>query len=447
MTEVEYPRILLTTGAPVGVTGNFGLTMTSLFEEWPTSAIANLYVSSPATEERAFAQCVESGLEGVLGYRLARKLARGLTSPETMVMQRSRLSQGSPTEGLDSRTIVNPYSILRAYADLLPYRAPDQVWKWIDQYRPKIILSPLESIRVMRFCTAISKRCEISIVPFFADDWPTTLYEGSPLLSVPRAGVQRALRAVLAQTHSGMAGSPAMAAELQSRYQKPFSTFMRTIAVPSVCPEPKLHLSGSSETRMVYAGRLNCERWRALIDVGQALECEAASGRNIHLDVFCPEEDARLYGVRIAAMSRVSLRGTLLPSELSAKLPDYDILLHMESFDEPQKRYTRLSLSTKIPQYLAVGRPILMYGPADVSVTQYVRQSGGGLVVDRRGVPALAAALRQLSQSCALRTALAKTGWDTARRSHDAQSVRRALRTFLTSCAAQASPTSPRYAA
>ena len=60
-----------------------------------------------------------------------------------------------------------------------------------------------------------------------------------------------------------------------------------------------------------------------------------------------------------------------------------DILLHVESFEEKEKNYFRLSMSTKIPEYLSVGRPVLVVGPDDIGSVEYIRQNHVGYAVNR----------------------------------------------------------------
>ena len=53
-----------------------------------------------------------------------------------------------------------------------------------------------------------------------------------------------------------------------------------------------------------------------------------------------------------------------------------DSLLHVEAFDEKSKKSTRLSVSTKIFEYLYAGKIILGYGPSDVASMEYLRDIG-----------------------------------------------------------------------
>src|SRR3546814_7688640 len=56
------------------------------------------------------------------------------------------------------------------------------------------------------------------------------------------------------------------------------------------------------------------------------------------------------------------------------------------SFVDHYSKYARLSISTKVPQYLSVGRPILAYGPKSLASISYIKETGAGVVVDRKSV-------------------------------------------------------------
>ncbi len=47
----------------------------------------------------------------------------------------------------------------------------------------------------------------------------------------------------------------------------------------------------------------------------------------------------------------------------------------MESFDKKFVMSTRLSLSTKIPEYLNANKPILAYGPDGISSLEYLKDN------------------------------------------------------------------------
>ena len=57
-----------------------------------------------------------------------------------------------------------------------------------------------------------------------------------------------------------------------------------------------------------------------------------------------------------------------------------DILVHVESFDLANKLLVRYSISTKIMDYLCVGRAILAICPSDIASIDYLKSNDAALV-------------------------------------------------------------------
>ena len=58
--------------------------------------------------------------------------------------------------------------------------------------------------------------------------------------------------------------------------------------------------------------------------------------------------------------------------ELIKTLNKADVLVFVESFAEEQIEKTRYSLSTKIPEYLSLKKPIFAVGPENISSMRYI---------------------------------------------------------------------------
>jgi glycosyltransferase involved in cell wall biosynthesis len=427
-----FPKVLVLTNGGLRAAGNFGLAMASLFGGWPDDKMANLHVGPPPSDGLICGKSLNLGFGCVVGYGMGKALFCHLRPPE--LQARDNAHSNANAKNLDPRTTLNTYGVLRGFADMLPLRIGAPVWKWIVQFSPDLVLSPLESIRIMKLTTAVSTKLRIPAVPFLADDWISTMYADSPLFAMPRLLLLSELKRVLRRTSGGMAGSPAMASEYSKKFQKTFVTFVRAFDVPPVYPaSPLVRTTGGIV--ILYAGRLNADRWQSVVDVGKALTVVRNSGLDARLDVYSLPEDLEMYAARISMPPVVNIRGSLQPNDVFGKLLESDILLHTESFSDAQRKYTRLSLSTKIPQYLAAGRPILMYGPGEISVTKYVQHSGAGVVVDRNDIGAIVTALTHLASSSDLRTSLGRVGWGFAKEFHDTEPVRSNLKEFLCKCA------------
>jgi hypothetical protein len=94
-----------------------------------------------------------------------------------------------------------------------------------------------------------------------------------------------------------------------------------------------------------------------------------------------------------------------------------DVLLHVESFDPRIRKFTRLSFSTKLSQYLANGKPTLLWTPADIHMTQYFSGNSLGLVETNESGANLIGHLREL-ESIRLRTQLGADARAWAMRHH-----------------------------
>jgi glycosyltransferase involved in cell wall biosynthesis len=93
--------------------------------------------------------------------------------------------------------------------------------------------------------------------------------------------------------------------------------------------------------------------------------------------------------------------------------------------------FCRLSISTKIPQYLAAGRPVLCYGPSALASNRYFVDHRAGLVVGEQDPKALAAAATQLAMDRELRRRLGENGRKVAVEHHDARRQRERFREVL----------------
>src|SRR5690606_35599716 len=104
---------------------------------------------------------------------------------------------------------------------------------------------------------------------------------------------------------------------------------------------------------------------------------------SISFDLFLTEQDQNIHKDLFLKYSDIIGSIKYVPPEsVSNLLSDYNLLMHLESFDEEVIKYTKFSISTKIPQYLAVGRAILAIGPRNIASIDYISENNVGYVCD-----------------------------------------------------------------
>jgi glycosyltransferase involved in cell wall biosynthesis len=110
-----------------------------------------------------------------------------------------------------------------------------------------------------------------------------------------------------------------------------------------------------------------------------------------------------------------------------------DVLIICYDFDSESFRQARFSMPSKLPECMASGTPILVYGPAGLPVVEYARREGWGKVVDSPDPVALQCALRELMDSIILREQLGEKAKRLAVEMHDAKMVSERFRSILKS--------------
>lgn len=313
--------------------------------------------------------------------------------------------------------------------DLIPYALPPRVSHEIARFRPELVYSCLGSIQVGTLAVRLARVFDIPVVPHFMDDWVSTLYVKKASLTLHRWLLRQMISSVVQRAGCGLAISDAMAQEYASIFGLPFETFMNCVQVSASMPRYDAPAQ-SDELRLVYVGGLHLKRWQSLREIAQALEALIGKGIRARLDIYSPARDVDCYGSHLAVPS-VRLAGPLRQDEVLDTLQRSDVLVHVESFDNPSRVYTRLSVSTKIPQYMSVGRPLFCYGPGEIASCRYVESAHCGIVVGSQNGTAMIEGLHRLCSDQDLRRQLGGMAWHTARVRHDAAVVREKFRFVL----------------
>lgn len=83
------------------------------------------------------------------------------------------------------------------------------------------------------------------------------------------------------------------------------------------------------------------------------------------------------------------MHGFVTGKAYQAAFDDADAFVHVEAFDKENRDRVRYSVSTKIIESLASGRPLLAYGPEDVTSMAYLRRNDcAALACSRQALPA-----------------------------------------------------------
>lgn len=419
----NVPRVLVLSGPPLAKVGATGVTLSNLFTGWPRDKLAQIF-GDPVQPDPSI--CLHS-------YYLSGDQAATIRAMKSLRAWIYGMSRGEERSGENKHGIAGGAvkgSVLASLADGLPYRIPQDLVKWVEDFDPQVIYSPLGSIRMMSIALQLSQRFDIPVVPHFMDDWPRTVYATGAWYSPLRVMLRSNLGKVLSRAPVGLTICDDMSNEYALRHDMRFEAFMNCVDVHE--REAGVARRAGGEVVFGYVGGLHLNRWKSLRDVAAALQVAKNEGSLVRLDIFAPEADVRAYRSEFDGFAVVGKMDTLGYSDVRERLGNCDVLVHVESFLPADSRYTRLSISTKIPQYMAAERPILAYGPDTLSSIAYVARTGAGLAITKEGdVPGLLRDARRLIEQPALRVQLGQAGRNTASERHDASCERQRLMVLM----------------
>ena len=402
-----YPRVLVITGEPFNYESATGITISNLFEGWPKDRISQIYSAKIQPTLNICENIWQFNNTDLYVIALFNNLLGKVNiwnNYNDPVIKNGVKSSNKSQQSMIRRWVI-------PWVDLLPYHFSIKFYRWLEEFKPQLIYSTLGSIRLVNTVQRISRYLKIPIVPHFMDDWLTTYsVDGKSIVTtLQRIIIQNMTRGLLKDVPFGFGICDAMATEYSQRYQRHFDSFMNPVEVIPERFVSKKEVKGSGKpVRFVYVGGLHLSRYRNLKDIGNVIIRLRKEGHNIELHIYAPRRDLMEHGSFLALENGVRVCGTLSPNDVQKTICEYDVAVHVESFSKNPALYTRLSMSTKIPQYFAAGLPVLAYGPAELASCRYVHDNGCGKVVGKRDPKALAKAIRELASNQGVATPVGK---------------------------------------
>ena len=244
----------------------------------------------------------------------------------------------------------------------------DAIWTWgrydqqalkafVEEFNPDVVFCPrLITPKLMRLERQVAQYTSAPFVAFTGDDEASM--DGtswSPLYWLRKWYVHRMFKKHVGIYAHYLMHSKDQAQEYASAYGVPTSTFFKCGVFPDVFQQKTV----GSPIRLVYAGRLYCNRWKTLAEIGKALQTINAQGVRMVLDVYTTEQLTEAQQKALSEEHYIYVKGRVTPDELKEVYRKADIALHVESMDKVNRLLTRVSFSTKVIDLMASSCAIL----------------------------------------------------------------------------------------
>lgn len=397
-----YPHVLIISANALSKTQNNGKTIATLFDKWPKESISHLFFREESEDKELCKKffCITD--YDVLDHLISfRRKPYAITEKSVVGAEKKKIEhysilvkkihnelKGNVTgENTVQKLRIGAKEgkgIVRAIERIIWKRKKwilEEIWEWMKDCPPDVIfLQCTGAVSLFHFAEAISKKYSIPLIIQCLDDFTEVVYENSFIDSIEVAMHNRDLKKIINRASSVITISDKMKIEYKRRFGGK-SYFVYSNAVNRYSESKELNLKKG--VIFLYMGNLGHERINVLFELGKILD-ELSREQNIKLTmriysstVLTPEQKQF-----IKECNCIEMMGFATSDQINSIIEESDFLLHVESFSENFRKMVRLSLSTKIGEYLSSNRCMIAIGPREIASVEYLAERKLALVID-----------------------------------------------------------------
>ncbi|RNF39624.1 hypothetical protein [Planococcus salinus] len=368
-----YPRILIISNNPFSTTSNNGKTLASFFKNLPSQNISQLYFNTELPDEESFGNYYRITDMEILKSTLNKNIKPG-----------SRVSNsleefGNQKKKSEKSLKVRKNNFTRILRECLWNR---KYWNtknlniWLEEFQPQIIFFCAgDSEFAYEITDYVRKKFNSKLVVYVTDDYILPRKNLSVFWYIRRKKIKIAMGKAIKNSDLFIS----ISSQMKKSYEKIFNkTSMVALNMSESMLIENFDKKDSDEITLVYAGGLHFKRYLTLNFLAKAIEKynkEKGSTKKATLKIFSTQTLGQKEKELLEIEGASEFCGPLKTEELKIELNKCDIPVHVESFDKKSIESTRLSISTKIPEYLSLGKPVLAIGPKEVASMKYLKES------------------------------------------------------------------------
>ena len=375
-------NVLLVSHNSLSNHANNGKTLHSIFFEWEKESLAQLYFQDEVPESLRFKKFFRIRDVDIIKrvFRLNSECGGVVESREFVPNHRGD-SSGFVFAIIQK---LKKYDTLRRIFREFIYGT--LLWRtkklnvWINEFKPNAVFLVGSNYS---FAFVIGRKIAIELnIPlfvYFTDDYILNNSSRNIFERALNSRLKRKLTQCVAEAKDVFVIGSDMAKSYEVYFGRKFFHIMNSIDFDQK-PTAKKY-KNKEHINIVYAGGLTLGRGDVICEFSQiAIKAALISSITVSITVYSVESPT-LQLMKMFDLNHVIFRGRLSGDELKSVLNSADFLLHVESSCNEFKSKTKLSVSTKIPEYLSMGICLIAYGPSDISSINLIRNNAIGIVI------------------------------------------------------------------
>lgn len=410
-------RLLIISNNPLSEKYNNGKTIQSIIRRWNTKDIAQLCFKDEEicfdtchnfycfTDVEALKSITNSFYKGRIINNKQKKNVTDIPVKKSIVSIFNR-----------SISKIYQWDIIKLVRELLwefSRWENSQLIEWLDSFKPQVILFVGgDTLFTYKITNYIMQRYSTRLILYLTDDYLTPRFSISPSYWIRYKLLKRSFEKILSKVDRLATIGTAMGNEYKQRFGINSTTFMNALSIPD-----KKKYIANKPLKLIYAGGIHLNRWKTLAAVGKVLEEINKNGIVAKLEIYTGSQMTKKIEKKLNIVGTSKVMGYVTKLKLEKILSTSDVLIHVEAFDSKSIHATRLSISTKIPEYMMQQRCILGIGPEEVASLEYIKEFA--IVINGTDHSTLEIGLQKVISDEGLRVELAKKAFTIAIKNHN----------------------------
>ncbi len=370
-----FPKTLIISANSLSSQSNNGKTLVSFFRKYPSESLAQLYIWPEYPDsilcKRYYRITDMEMLRSWFGYE-----------PGGIVERKTVQRDNEKPLIFDSK--IKNWHLTRLARDIIwlknSWNTP-KLNKWLEDFSPQIIFFlGINNPMLFKAAEYFSQKFHAPIITYVTDDYFLPRFSFSLAFHIRRKWLEYLMRHILHSQNTEMLVANRY---MKEKYLKFFNKDSHIIFNCAVIEEernyPTLH---EGPIRGVYIGNLLNNRVKTLKSF-----CKILSGypnkEAFRFEIYTHEPFTKKQIKELTLPPYLMHCGALDAQGVREKLEMSDLFLHIESFAYQNRKDTLLSLSTKLTEYMAAGRPIFMIGPTEIGSMRFLRENTSNIIVDK----------------------------------------------------------------
>lgn len=376
--NAEFPRLLVISHNLLDISNNVGKTLISLLEGWPKECLYSLYLRN----EKPFNYYCDSYYLIHDKDVIKSLISLGIHKSGIILDEKKEVNyNNSQAENVLYRLGNKRKAAISLFRDIMWKCGSwknSQLRRWLERINPDIILFvPNDYELAYDILFYVNKIVDAKIITYYMDD---AFYYNQKKTGINKYRRKRLMECGIKCSKISkklFTTCDMMSIEYEHLFNVkciPFGNSVKIIEKDNV----KKH--NNKQIIISYIGNLHSNRWKSILEIGSALQSiNWEKNTNYSINVY----SASLLDTTILnafnKCSTINFLGAINVEQVRKVQEESDILVHVEAFDEKSVASTRLSISTKIFEYLAVQKPILAYGPSEIASMKYLQNAGAAV--------------------------------------------------------------------